>query len=299
MPPFYSSLPALRLSLSTATKIGHNQIICRHTTLWVTVLVYKQWLWSVVHCIGVATRYLYEKAIGGRGGGGGWSKRGRRKGSGRGVQLGTLLIWQESKALNALAARWYFGHVVLCNLNYGTYQNCLSQVAILERTRIVQFRHVFFQNCYYNSRMYQNCLWIIFLSLAQWRSKFQVLSTLPLIDFWYVLELQNYLNNSGTYQNWGRKVQHDRYFCIPLQMQSQSYEFIICDVILYLYILETPWYELCICAITTGTGTYPGNHQGVISTPKHKIFGKMTPSCILQDFLYLFESKEIFQKFHS
>ena len=45
--------------------------------------------------------------------------------------------------------------------------------------------------------------------------------------------------------------------------------------------------------------TYPGNHQGVISTPKHKIFGKMTPSCILQDFLYLFESKEIFQKFHS
>ena len=46
-------------------------------------------------------------------------------------------------------------------------------------------------------------------------------------------------------------------------------------------------------------GTYPGNHQGVISTPKHKIFGKMTPSCILQDFLYLFESKEIFQKFHS
>ena len=46
-------------------------------------------------------------------------------------------------------------------------------------------------------------------------------------------------------------------------------------------------------------GTYPGNHQGVISNPKHKIFGKMTPSCILQDFLYLFESKEIFQKFHS
>ena len=47
-----------------------------------------------------------------------------------------------------------------------------------------------------------------------------------------------------------------------------------------------------------GGGTYPGNHQGVISTPKHKISGKMTPSCILQDFLYLFESKEIFQKFH-
>ena len=46
-------------------------------------------------------------------------------------------------------------------------------------------------------------------------------------------------------------------------------------------------------------GTYPGNHQGVILTPKQKIFGKMTPSCILQDFLYLFESKEIFQKFHS
>ena len=44
----------------------------------------------------------------------------------------------------------------------------------------------------------------------------------------------------------------------------------------------------------TWSGTYPGNHQGVISTPKHKIFGKMTPSCILQDFLYLFESKEIF-----
>ena len=41
------------------------------------------------------------------------------------------------------------------------------------------------------------------------------------------------------------------------------------------------------------------NHQGVISTLKHKIFGKMTPSCILQDFLYLFESKEILQKFHS
>ena len=48
-----------------------------------------------------------------------------------------------------------------------------------------------------------------------------------------------------------------------------------------------------------GAGTYPGNHQGVISTPKHKIFGNMTPSCILQDFLYLFESKEVFQKFHS
>ena len=46
-------------------------------------------------------------------------------------------------------------------------------------------------------------------------------------------------------------------------------------------------------------GTYPGNQQGVISTLKHKIFGKMTPSCILQDFLYLSESKEIFQKFHS
>ena len=34
-------------------------------------------------------------------------------------------------------------------------------------------------------------------------------------------------------------------------------------------------------------------HQGVISTPKHKIFGKMTPSCILRDFLYLFESTNI------
>ena len=34
-------------------------------------------------------------------------------------------------------------------------------------------------------------------------------------------------------------------------------------------------------------------------TPEHQIFGKMTPSCILQDFLYLFKSKEIFQKFHT
>ena len=30
-----------------------------------------------------------------------------------------------------------------------------------------------------------------------------------------------------------------------------------------------------------------------------RFVGEMTPSCILQDFLYLFESKEIFQKFHS
>ena len=29
-------------------------------------------------------------------------------------------------------------------------------------------------------------------------------------QFGYILELQNYLNNSGTYQNWGRKVQHDQ-----------------------------------------------------------------------------------------
>ena len=131
--------------------------------------------------------------------------------------------------------------------------------------------HVFFQNCYYNSGKYQNCPWIIFLLLAEWRRK---LSTLPLYysflpelldalqqsmwpmapfsrqvknsrtilvrpgsiawinnsgtliytrivltilvrsrtvcreQFWYVLVLQNYLNNSGTYQNWGRKVQH-------------------------------------------------------------------------------------------
>ena len=42
-----------------------------------------------------------------------------------------------------------------------------------------------------------------------------------------------------------------------------------------------------------------GDLQGVISTTKHKIFGKMTPSYILQDFQYLLESKEIFQKFHS
>ena len=49
----------------------------------------------------------------------------------------------------------------------------------------------------------------------------------------------------------------------------------------------------------THTGNYPANYQGVISTPKHKIFGKMTPSCILQEFLYLFEYEEIFQKFHS
>ena len=60
---------------------------------------------------------------------------------------------------------WYVPE--LCNS--GTYQNCLSHVAILERTRIVQFRyipefsdytilvHVFFQNCYYNSGTYQNC----------------------------------------------------------------------------------------------------------------------------------------------
>ena len=26
---------------------------------------------------------------------------------------------------------------------------------------------------------------------------------------WHILELQNYLNNSGTYQNWGRQVKHD------------------------------------------------------------------------------------------
>ena len=32
------------------------------------------------------------------------------------------------------------------------------------------------------------------------------------------------------------------------------------------------------------------------STPKHKIFGKITPSCILQDFLYLFESEENISK---
>ena len=57
--------------------------------------------------------------------------------------------------------------------------------------------------------------------------------------------------------------------------------------------------RLLLTTVNSESGTYPGNHQGVISTPKHKIFGKMTPSCILQDFLYLFESKEIFQKFHS
>ena len=65
-------------------------------------------------------------------------------------------------------ATWKF-FVVLCDLNSGTYQNCLLHVAILERTRIVQFQyvpelsdytilvHVFFQNCYYNSGTYQNC----------------------------------------------------------------------------------------------------------------------------------------------
>ena len=46
--------------------------------------------------------------------------------------------------------------------------------------------------------------------------------------------------------------------------------------------------------LALSAGTYPGNHQGVISTTKYTILGKMTPSCILQDFLYLFESKEIF-----
>ena len=81
---------------------------------------------------------------------------------------------------------WYVPE--LCNS--GTYQNCLSHVAILKRTKIGQFRyvpelsdytilvHVFFQNCYYNSGTYQNCPWIIFLLLAEWRRK---LSTLPLI----------------------------------------------------------------------------------------------------------------------
>ena len=42
------------------------------------------------------------------------------------------------------------------------------------------------------------------------------------------------------------------------------------------------------CPLHDPSGTNPANHQGVISIPKHKIFGKMTPSCILQDFLYLF-----------
>ena len=65
------------------------------------------------------------------------------------------------------------GHVVICDLNSGTYhsgtyQNCLSYVAILECTSIVQFRYVpelsdytilvriFVQNCYFNSGTYQN-----------------------------------------------------------------------------------------------------------------------------------------------
>ena len=41
------------------------------------------------------------------------------------------------------------------------------------------------------------------------------------------------------------------YFCIPLKMQSQSYEFIICDVIRSIFTCKTPWYELYICAMTT------------------------------------------------
>ena len=68
-------------------------------------------------------------------------------------------------------------------------------------------------------------------------------------------------------------------------------------ILTHLYLECT--HNLTILNITQQTGTYPGNHQGVILTPKHKILGKMTPSCILQDFLYLFESKEIFQKFTS
>ena len=43
------------------------------------------------------------------------------------------------------------------------------------------------------------------------------------------------------------------------------------------------------------TGTCPGRSQGVILTPKHQIIGKMTPSCILWDFLYFSSPRKYFK----
>ena len=59
---------------------------------------------------------------------------------------------------------WYVPELFITCSNSRTYQNC----AIPVRTRIdyTILVHVFFQNCYYNSGTYQNCPWIIFLSLA-------------------------------------------------------------------------------------------------------------------------------------
>ena len=41
------------------------------------------------------------------------------------------------------------------------------------------------------------------------------------------------------------------------------------------------WKYCSFTQVYLQAGTYPANPQGVISTPKHKIFGKMTPNLIL------------------